>query len=303
MRGVIPALLLEELEKRSGKRVHELFDIVAGTSTGALLALGLTCPARDSTMPATAGQLVSIYDQLAGKVFPRDEEVRAFLRRMHLIPYDVQALRRVTGEFLSGYMSDALTDVLVMAYDLQMARAVTLSSWGARDDARHDLECLDAACGACAAPTVFKPVTAESRAKTGPTMTLMDAGVFANNPTMVAVAAALRRWPGRRLIVVSLGTGDVDAVKPESAVAAPGLGFWKDNILDIAGDGASQIVDEQVGALVSDDSYWRLQPGLPQDHSRLDDSSADYIHALKVAANNLIRSKSGRLDAIVGALG
>ena len=44
IRGVIPALVLAEIEKRTNKRVADMFDLIAGTSTGGILALGLTIP-------------------------------------------------------------------------------------------------------------------------------------------------------------------------------------------------------------------------------------------------------------------
>ena len=44
VRGIIPAIILAEIEKRTGKRICELFDLIAGTSTGGILTLGLTKP-------------------------------------------------------------------------------------------------------------------------------------------------------------------------------------------------------------------------------------------------------------------
>ena len=41
IRGLIPALVLAEIEKRTKKRVAQLFDLISGTSTGGILALGL----------------------------------------------------------------------------------------------------------------------------------------------------------------------------------------------------------------------------------------------------------------------
>jgi patatin-like phospholipase/acyl hydrolase len=44
IRGIIPAMILAEIEQRTGRRIAELFDLIAGTSTGGILTLGLTVP-------------------------------------------------------------------------------------------------------------------------------------------------------------------------------------------------------------------------------------------------------------------
>ncbi len=47
IRGIIPAMVLAEIERRTGERIAEMFDLIAGTSTGGILALGLTKPGQD----------------------------------------------------------------------------------------------------------------------------------------------------------------------------------------------------------------------------------------------------------------
>ena len=44
IRGIIPAMILADIERRTGHRIAEMFDMIAGTSTGGILALGLTVP-------------------------------------------------------------------------------------------------------------------------------------------------------------------------------------------------------------------------------------------------------------------
>jgi uncharacterized protein len=44
IRGLIPAIVLAELERRAGRRASELFDLIAGTSTGGMLACALCAP-------------------------------------------------------------------------------------------------------------------------------------------------------------------------------------------------------------------------------------------------------------------
>ncbi|MGL4495867.1 MAG: patatin-like phospholipase family protein [Beijerinckiaceae bacterium] len=72
-RGMIPAVILKEMERRSGKRIHEMFDRICGTSTGSILTCGLTVPKeRGSTRPRYhAKDIVEIYRTLGEVVFSR----------------------------------------------------------------------------------------------------------------------------------------------------------------------------------------------------------------------------------------
>src|SRR5438270_629061 len=71
IRGVIPATVLAEIERRCGKRICEVFDLIAGTSTGGILALGLTTP--DATTPSKpryrAEDLVALYAEKGPTIF------------------------------------------------------------------------------------------------------------------------------------------------------------------------------------------------------------------------------------------
>ena len=66
IRGLIPALVLTEIERRSQKRVWELFDLIAGTSTGGILACALCAPD-----PLPAEQLVGLYEEEGPHIFDR----------------------------------------------------------------------------------------------------------------------------------------------------------------------------------------------------------------------------------------
>ncbi len=61
IRGLIPAMVLNEIEQRTGQRVAELFDVIAGTSTGGILALGLTRAGDDGQPRYSAADLEQIY--------------------------------------------------------------------------------------------------------------------------------------------------------------------------------------------------------------------------------------------------
>jgi len=71
IRGMIPAAFLNRLEQRTGHRVSDLFDYVAGTSTGGILALGLGANRPGRNSPYTAEQLVRLYKTEGGRIFSR----------------------------------------------------------------------------------------------------------------------------------------------------------------------------------------------------------------------------------------
>src|SRR5262245_7559493 len=58
IRGLIPALVLTELERRTGRRTFEMFDLIAGTSTGGILACALCAPD-----PLPASEIVGLYTE------------------------------------------------------------------------------------------------------------------------------------------------------------------------------------------------------------------------------------------------
>ena len=71
IRGVIPAMILERLEHLTGKATHELFDLIAGTSTGGILALGVTAPNPAGEARYSAHDLVELYFSEGMTIFPQ----------------------------------------------------------------------------------------------------------------------------------------------------------------------------------------------------------------------------------------
>ncbi|MBC7723917.1 MAG: patatin-like phospholipase family protein [Burkholderiaceae bacterium] len=69
IRGILPATILVALEQQSGRRIHELFDLIVGTSTGGILAIALTCPTA-AGRPATADDIRSLYVEHGESIFP-----------------------------------------------------------------------------------------------------------------------------------------------------------------------------------------------------------------------------------------
>jgi len=71
IRGIIPALVLARIEQLTNRPIAQLFDLVAGTSTGGILALGLTIPKFPGRPLYRAKEFVSMFEHEGPRIFSR----------------------------------------------------------------------------------------------------------------------------------------------------------------------------------------------------------------------------------------
>jgi patatin-like phospholipase/acyl hydrolase len=300
VRGIIPALVLAELEQRTNRPVAGLFDLLAGTSTGGLLALGLAMPDRRGEPPARAARLIELYEQAGHNIF-----VRGSHNPVHPLLHErypsAHIERTLDGYFGDTPLSAAAVDVLVTSYDLLSRDVFLLSSRAAREAADQDLPMRVAARATSAAPTYFEPVAVQLG--TPPRRHLLiDGGVCANNPALTAYAEVQRHSPGAEVLMVSLGTGDT--VKPYAVheVRDWGLAHWARVILHVVLDGASEMAHLQLRALLHPRRYYRLQVDLQRANDHLDDATPANIRALQEEGRRLIATHDRELDELAELL-
>src|SRR5215210_3857653 len=158
IRGIIPALVLVELERRAGKRTFELFDLIAGTSTGGILACALCAPD-----PLPASELVGIYQDRGPEIFDRSlfQRIRSAEGLLDE-KYDSAALCRALERFLGQKrLGEARPDLIVPAYDTALPGPYFFKTAKARDTPDTDDFPLSVVARATsAAPTYFEPLEA-----------------------------------------------------------------------------------------------------------------------------------------------
>ena len=276
IRGLIAARVLAEIERRCGRRAGELFDLVAGTSTGAIIACALTRPE-----PLAAERIAAIYVDDGPKIFHRSLLKRITSAEGYLDErYDseglLSSLRRHLG---SARLADARPPVLLPAYDLERRRALMLG-------ADYDMSMVEAAHASAAAPSYFEPVRVGD-------MTLVDGGVFATNPAMCAYA----RLDGDLDLLVSLGNGEHTRRLPYETVRDWGRLEWLRPALDVVFDGTADAVDIQLEALLGP-GYVRFQTPLDEASDDLDDVTPGNLAALEREAQRLIAARDADLAAL-----
>lgn len=200
IRGAASARFLSRVEADYGQSLFAVFDYFAGTSTGALIALHM------AVNKASAADCYALYNpENAREIFdasPWDRLIPLYLQNQP--KYDGKGknkvLKRVFGQ---KRIKSARKPVLVTAYDLNDRQIVVFKSDGG-SEAEYNPYVHEVADASTAAPLYFP--TVESSHK--PAKWLLDGGVAANNPSICALAEALKKGINPKDIrLVSVGTG------------------------------------------------------------------------------------------------
>jgi uncharacterized protein len=201
LRGAFTAAVLAKwddmLQAGGGNSLISNFDLVAGTSTGAILAIGLA-------LGLSPLQILNFYKDEGPNIFPQDRKLRHWLTSKHKSSTLRDLLTKIYGsKKLSEDSCCRLVIPTVKAIHGQAEAIVTPHS--PDRTAYRDLSAVDAALASSAAPTYFDPSVWD-----GPiaTETFLDGGVWANNPILPALAEAVRhlKIPIDRIDVLSVGT-------------------------------------------------------------------------------------------------
>src|SRR5215216_416738 len=309
IRGIIPAVILAEIERRTGRRISELFDLIAGTSTGGILALALVKPDKNDRPQYTAEDVIRLYETRGRRIFSRSVLHRVVsLDGLTNKKYQTGPVEKVFEEFFGdAWLSEALTNVMITSFDVQLRDAFFFRSYRAKNDKEYDYLLRNVARATSAAPTYFEPELIE---KPEQAYALVDGGVFANNPSMCALVDAIRMFGKKKLkdvFMVSLGTGSEKQRPLEfSRVKNWGVVNWAQPLLTIVFNGISDTVDFQTGLILNHEQakhYYRLQcEGIPKSLYRLDNVSAKNIRSLREVAEEFLKNADDTIAAICKGL-
>ena len=259
LRGVVTAVLLDRLQRRFPTLLDDVA-LMAGTSTGGLIALGLR-------KGLTAAALRDLYLERGAAIFSR-----GLLRRLRSLgklagaEYDGEpraaVFRDVLGE--QTRLADLAGAVMVTAFDLDNeAPDPQRRQWKPKifhnlpgSDSDSAMLACSAAMATTAAPTYFPSWDG-----------YIDGGVFANNPSMCALAqtqdarsGAPVPWEDIRLL--AFGTGTPRTFIP-GATQDWGYAQWAPKLIDLMMDGVMGIADYQCRMMLGDDQYVRYAPYFP----------------------------------------
>ncbi len=306
IRGIIPCMVLKEIEERTKKSISDLFDLIVGTSTGGMIALGLTKPGADGRPEYDAGSMIDFYEKEGKRIFhssiwKRVESAWNLLDEK----YDPRGLNRVLKEYFGDTMlKEALKPVMITAYEIESRTPWFFRSERAKISDNYNFKMTEVARSASAAPTYFPPKKLDQK---DDYYSLIDGGVYANNPSMCAYVEAKTMFPDtKEMLFLSLGTGELTRRIQHKDAKDWGLAQWAHPLLNIIFDGQSDTADHQLKQLLqfsgSEKRYFRFQTRLDSGNDDLDDTRDRNLKALKLEAEEMIGKHRSDIDLLAKEL-
>jgi len=248
-RGLFTAAVLEMMET-GGSPLQQRFDLITGTSIGSILAsaVALGVPAKD----IVAGML-----KHGTRIFPAQGRMRRMARAVRQFavsaPYKVGPLEDAIAEILQGKESQLLSEMeqalAIPAVSHTRAAPRILRSKGLARGQSDRVSVMDAMLASAAAPTYFP-------ARRLGKETVVDGGIVANAPEMVAVSDAMRfqNVPLANIHVLSIGTASIDLVRPATEEGRPGTVGWmaRRQLFQVTMQAQESLIRDQCAALLGD---------------------------------------------------
>ena len=310
IRGLIQARVLQKLEEETGRSIHELFDLIVGTSTGGILAASLACPSH----PWTAKEIADFYREDGKKIFGKFWQFTRYptcwqecpvLRRITDIfgpKYDSRPLEEILKKrFDKKRLADTVPELVVTSYDIERRKPYFFKTTKAKNATstsdNHLL--IDVVRATTSAPTYFQPLKLGVGDRR---RVLIDGGVFANNPSMIAISEALSE--GKRdigqIVLCSIGSGRNDRPYRYRRAKYWGLLGWSRRLIYVMLDGMSDSAHyHAVNLLREDERYFRFG-GVELEHVNddIDDVSDDNIKELENLANEIIKKERDKFKKL-----
>jgi uncharacterized protein len=240
IKGAFTASVLATLERLTGQRAIDHFDLIAGTSTGGIIAIGLA-------LGIPASEIRDFYSAHGPTIFPATG-LRGRFWQLFKPKYSHEPLRAALTEILGQrQFGEAQTRLVIPTYDANWNRIYVMKTAHHPRFVREiDANAVDVAMATAAAPTYFRAASFPHQ----PGSSYVDGGVWANCPAMVGVTEAMGflGLSGPDIDVLSVGTTSSPFTIADKGRA--GVAQWNVGILNLVMEGQVEAARAQAGLLV-----------------------------------------------------
>ncbi|WP_323922916.1 patatin-like phospholipase family protein [Aeromonas caviae] len=315
IRGILPGQILVSLEEKlkskshnTSARIADYFDLVAGTSTGAILSAAYVYPNEEGRPKYSAKEAVNFYLEDGDEIF----DVK-FWRSIGTLggtsdeKYSAKELERVLMEaFGETKLSELLKPTCFVSYDVDRREPRIFKQHTAIKN-QKDFLVRELLRGSTAAPTYFEAARIYSTSSLKQKFVLVDGGVVANDPALCAYSEAVSMGVSgiKDMIIVSIGTGKKLKNYSYSDVKDWGPLGWAKPVIDITLEGGPQMTEyylKQIASTVPNSKYFRIQPELYGAEPALDNATRENLEKLRDAGIRNSEVFDKQLDEIADLL-
>ena len=299
IRGVISERIIQEIEqqiqKLKGQSLNEYFDLISGTSTGALTTAALA-------VGMNTNQIMNIYKHETQEIFPYRS--RLCPERLPLIAkcgisapkFSNEGLINVIKRYLIKNnipikMKDVVKPyILMVAYNMSTEEPTFFVNKDCQDSLWYsDIPLWEICVCSASAPTYFPPYELKDK---GESYAYVDGGVAANNPTLAAVSHAIKLgYKLEEISVISIGTGKNTKTYKFTEIVDWGLADWAIPLFSVilnAQGKTDNLLSEQILGFYNTSIYLRLQFNLNKISNSFDDARPENIRKLIEAAESFL---------------
>lgn len=286
IKGVFPASFLASIEDCIGDKVCNYFDLIVGTSTGGIiaLALGIGLP---------ASEILDFYEELGSEVFSGNRWLNA-LRQIGFSKYSQKPLKTaLASKFGNRKLGESKSRLVIPSVNLETGEIyIYKTAHHARLQRDYKQSIVDVALATSAAP-IFFPTQINSSGTP-----LIDGGIFANNPTGLAVVESIGmlNWDRNLLKILSLGCTTEPININKSNKSSLGLKDWATKIVSIFMSAQSSSSLGTAQLLAGHENIIRIDPIMPPGKFGLD--GIKEINSLKGLGDSEARKALPKLKEI-----
>lgn len=260
IKGVFPASFLATIEDTIDDNIANYFDLIVGTSTGGIIALGLG-------LGLSAKDILEFYEKSAPHIFGGNRFLR-YLRWLGIAKYDSDNLREeLLTCFKQRKLGNSTKRLVIPCLNLETGGVhVYKTAHHQRFVRDYKEEAVEVALATSAAPTYFPP----HRSPSG--IPLIDGGIWANNPVAVAVVEAIGvlNWSRDSISILSIGCTTEPLKINRGRQSSLGIIYWAKKLINLFMFTPSSAAIGMAGLLVGNDNIIRINPIVPRRRFSLD---------------------------------
>lgn len=244
-RGIIPLMVLADLESRTGKPAQELFDLFTGISIGGVVAIGAVMQSPCGDPLYSAEEFLQRFTEEAPSILnPPAENVIITLNGLLGPKYSSKQksalLMKLFGPTAFGQLQKPC---MLLGFNLETCQPETMENWRTPWHAFPAIDILNVSTNF---PGIFSPVFLKSPNQNIPMIS--DIGLVELNPSLLALQRVRKIAPNAQIILINLGTGEYSLDEKPSSISHWGEMRWINTLFPAIASGSIAVTQRNMQA-------------------------------------------------------